>query len=74
MQALRERTVGDSVMVVMNGKIIEKKVYCKDCNYYYEIGYRLCLNGNSSNVAFSADESNKNNNCSYYKRKWWRIK
>ena len=80
-----------------------KKIYCKDCRYYYwwcinkptDMGDRFvwgghrCLkmirkkiivNGNGVRPAYKTNkikrvtlESNKNNNCKFYKRKWYKF-
>lgn len=66
-----------------------KKVYCENCKYYkpiYEplsgflIGTKCKKNATTEHtpvfeykVYGDCEELNENNNCPYYKRKWWKF-
>ena len=71
-----------------------KKIYCKNCKYWYEMSNYYFLIGDhcsyelfkknkkiseitgqsrGSHTSINFEEENKNNNCPYYKKKWWKF-
>ena len=74
-------------MVFIAGRDVSMKVYCGNCKYYRSVddacgGYSDCKykTGKGSNYLHRYNKTigdpetqNKNNNCEYYRRPWWKF-